>query len=158
MRMSRRSSKRRATAPANNRGRGSGRASSRAKTAGENVKSSSTALKAVDFSASAAMVRNLLGLWSDDTKADRQSYNYVNTVAISPFGGSMQNQAHTESAMRSASLHTDSVGSYRGSELARDLLTKLFRRLPLRVAVRLWNGVTVQVGAARGPESAFTLV
>ncbi len=72
----------------------------------------------------------------------------------------MQNQAHTGSGMRSASLHTGSASSYRGSELAADLLTKLFQRLPLRMAVRLWNGDTLQVGAvdAHGRESAFALV
>ncbi len=72
----------------------------------------------------------------------------------------MQNQAHTESAMGSAPLHGAAADSYRGSELAADLLAKLFRRLPFRIALRLWNGASVQVGAAdAGPaETAFTLV
>ena len=75
-------------------------------------------------------------------------------------GGSMQNQAHTESAMRSASLHTGSAISYRGGELAGDLLIRLFQRLPLRMTVRLWNGDTLQVGAAdaQARDSAFSLV
>jgi cyclopropane-fatty-acyl-phospholipid synthase len=72
----------------------------------------------------------------------------------------MQNQAHTESAMHSASLHSSSASSYRGSELAGELLTKLFQRLPLRMSVRLWNGDTLQVGApgAHAQDSPFTLV
>ena len=62
--------------------------------------------------------------------------------------------------MRAASLHTGSARSYRGGELAGVLLTKLFQHLPLRIAVRLWNGATLQVGAAaaRREESTFTLV
>lgn len=72
----------------------------------------------------------------------------------------MQNQANTESAMRSASLHTGSASSYRGGELAGDLLIRLFQRLPLRMTVRLWNGDTLQVGGAdaQARDSAFSLV
>ena len=83
----------------------------------------------------------------------------------------MQNQVHTDSALRSApagagampnpdASPATSAGAYRGSELASDLLTRLFRRLPVRVALRLWNGAAVQVGAIdSGAEaSAFTLV
>ena len=71
----------------------------------------------------------------------------------------MQNPAHSESAIHSASLHT-SEGSYRGSELAGELLTRLFRRVPFRVAVRLWNGDALQLGAtdAPDPQSTYALV
>jgi len=56
--------------------------------------------------------------------------------------------------------HTSSMKSFRGSELAAELLTRLFHRLPFGFAVRLWNGATVQVGAidSGGREPAFTLV
>jgi cyclopropane-fatty-acyl-phospholipid synthase len=83
----------------------------------------------------------------------------------------MQNQVHTESTMRSASaasgrmsnvqaLQGTTTESYRGIELASDLLTRLFQRLPLRLTLRLWNDATVQVGAvdSKAPESPFTLV
>jgi cyclopropane-fatty-acyl-phospholipid synthase len=62
--------------------------------------------------------------------------------------------------MPTASLRTGSARSYRGEELAGDLLTKLFQRVPLRIAVRLWNGSTLQVGAgeARCQECPFTLM
>jgi cyclopropane-fatty-acyl-phospholipid synthase len=76
----------------------------------------------------------------------------------------MQHQVHTESAMHSMSnaqpLHVSSAGSYAGSELASDLLTRLFRRLPMNLTIRLWNGASVQVGAVNSgaPESPFTLV
>jgi cyclopropane-fatty-acyl-phospholipid synthase len=76
----------------------------------------------------------------------------------------MQHPAHTESAMHSMSnaqpLHVSSAGSYRGDELASELLTRLFRRLPISLTVRLWNGVSVQVGAVNSgaQESPFTLV
>jgi cyclopropane-fatty-acyl-phospholipid synthase len=82
----------------------------------------------------------------------------------------MQNQVHTDPAMGPASaaggpmsnaqvLRTSSVGAYRGSELASDLLTRLFRRLPMGLTLRLWNDATVRVGADPGaPESPFTLV
>jgi cyclopropane-fatty-acyl-phospholipid synthase len=82
----------------------------------------------------------------------------------------MQNQAHTESALRPAAAaggpvsnapapRAPSAGTYRGGELAADLLTRLFRRLPIGLALRLWNGATVRVGADSGvQESRFALV
>jgi cyclopropane-fatty-acyl-phospholipid synthase len=83
----------------------------------------------------------------------------------------MQNQTHTESPLRSASpgntgisnvlvSHVPSTGTYRGGELAAELLTRLFRRLPLSVTIRLWDGVSFQVGAiSAGAEgSPFSLV
>jgi cyclopropane-fatty-acyl-phospholipid synthase len=82
----------------------------------------------------------------------------------------MQNQAHTESALRPAAVaggpasnapapRAPSAGTYRGSELAADLLTRLFRRLPMSLTLRLWNGATVRVGADSGAqESRFALV
>src|SRR3979490_2099958 len=86
----------------------------------------------------------------------------------------MQNQAHdqvpTKSAMRPASAaggptsnaqaqRAFSGGAYRGSELAADLLTRLFRRLPMNLTLRLWNDATVRVGADPGAqESHFALV
>jgi cyclopropane-fatty-acyl-phospholipid synthase len=83
----------------------------------------------------------------------------------------VQNQVHTQSATRSASAASGSVstssaaqvpeaGGYRGGALAADLLTRLFRRLPLKVSLRLWDGETVQVGAvsAGAPPPLYTLV
>jgi cyclopropane-fatty-acyl-phospholipid synthase len=82
----------------------------------------------------------------------------------------MQNQVHTGSAMRPASAVggqmptaqtrlTPSPSAYRGSELAADLLTRLFRRLPMNLTLRLWNDATVRVGADPGAqESPFALV
>jgi cyclopropane-fatty-acyl-phospholipid synthase len=82
----------------------------------------------------------------------------------------MQNQVHTQSAMHPTSaaggpmsnaqaLHVSSGVGYRGSELAADLLTRLFRRLPMSLTLRLWNGATVRVGADSGAlESPFALV
>src|SRR5882757_5905210 len=82
----------------------------------------------------------------------------------------MQNQVHTGSAMRPASAVggqmptaqtrlTPSPSAYRGSELASDLLTRLFRRLPMNLTLRLWNDATVRVGADPGAqESPFALV
>jgi cyclopropane-fatty-acyl-phospholipid synthase len=83
----------------------------------------------------------------------------------------MQNQAHTESTMGSAaaasgrmantqSVHAAAAGSYRGAELASDLLTRLFRRLPMSITLRLWNDAVVRVGAVESgaQESPFTLV
>jgi cyclopropane-fatty-acyl-phospholipid synthase len=82
----------------------------------------------------------------------------------------MENQTHTESALRPASaahsrmsvaeLPAVSAGPYRGAELAAELLTRLFMRLPLSLTLRLWNDAAVRVGAA-GPDaevSRFTLV
>jgi cyclopropane-fatty-acyl-phospholipid synthase len=82
----------------------------------------------------------------------------------------VRNQVHTQSAMRSAaaaagpvsasSAASPETGDYRGSALAADLLTRLFRRLPLNVTLRLWNGETVVVGAVNCSEQAspYTLV
>ena len=52
------------------------------------------------------------------------------------------------------------AGDYRGSELASDLLTRLFYRLPFKLTLRLWNGAAVQVGAgdSAARESPFALV
>jgi cyclopropane-fatty-acyl-phospholipid synthase len=83
----------------------------------------------------------------------------------------MENQIHTESALSSTSVTRSrmsvaetlpgaAAGPYRGAELAAELLTRLFHRLPLTLNLRLWNDVTVRVGAAgAGAEvSRFTLV
>src|ERR1700722_3751834 len=80
----------------------------------------------------------------------------------------MQKQVHSEAAMRPASAggqmstaqtRLTSAGAYRGSELAADLLTRLFRRLPMNLTLRLWNDATVRVGADPGAqESPFALV
>jgi cyclopropane-fatty-acyl-phospholipid synthase len=83
----------------------------------------------------------------------------------------MQNQAHTDSTLRSAAPagsrmpnaregQEPAAGNYRGSELASDLLTRLFHRLPFKLTLRLWNGDAVQVGAtdSAAQESAFALV
>src|ERR1700733_4306292 len=72
----------------------------------------------------------------------------------------MQNQAHTESTMHAASLQGDSAVSYRGRELAADLLTRLFGRLPFQVSPRLWDAGAWRVGMAHAGtrESPFTLV
>lgn len=83
----------------------------------------------------------------------------------------MQNQAHTDSTLRSGAPagslmpnaqegQAPAAGNYRGSELASDLLKRLFHRLPFRLTLRLWNGDAVQVGAidSAAPESAFALV
>jgi cyclopropane-fatty-acyl-phospholipid synthase len=82
----------------------------------------------------------------------------------------MQNPVHTDSALRPAPTaggpranvqapRAPSAGAYRGSEIASDLLGRLFRRLPMSLTLRLWNGATVQVGADSGaPESRFALV
>jgi cyclopropane-fatty-acyl-phospholipid synthase len=82
----------------------------------------------------------------------------------------MQNQAHPESAIRPAPAaggsisngqapRVPSAGAYRGSELASDLLSRLFRRLPMGLTLRLWNGTALRVGAESGAqESRFALV
>jgi cyclopropane-fatty-acyl-phospholipid synthase len=78
----------------------------------------------------------------------------------------MQNQVDAESSMRSASAGSGELWSpigardYRGAELAADLLARLFRRLPLKVMLRLWNGAELAVGAADAvaPEASFALV
>jgi cyclopropane-fatty-acyl-phospholipid synthase len=53
-----------------------------------------------------------------------------------------------------------SPGLYRGVDVAGDLLTRLFRRLPIGITARLWNGETLRLGApdAVSRDSAFTLV
>src|ERR1700723_4285209 len=83
----------------------------------------------------------------------------------------MQNQAHTDSTLRPAAPagsrmpnaqegREPAAGNYRGSELASDLLTRLFHRLPFKLTLRLWNGDAVQVGTidSDAPESEFVLV
>ena len=83
----------------------------------------------------------------------------------------MQNQAHTDSTIRPPAgaggrlsnvqaLPEPAAGSYRGSELASDLLTRLFYRLPFKLTLRLWNGAAVRVGASdsAAQESPFALV
>ena len=83
----------------------------------------------------------------------------------------MHNRINTESALESAttagarmSVHEALKGSssatYRGNELASDLLKRLFERLPYSITLRLWNDEAVQVGAiGSGPhDSRFTLV
>jgi cyclopropane-fatty-acyl-phospholipid synthase len=83
----------------------------------------------------------------------------------------MQNQARTDSTMRPAApagglmpdaeaLQEPAAGNYRGSELASDLLTRLFYRLPFKLTLRLWNGDIVRVGASdsAAQESPFALV
>jgi cyclopropane-fatty-acyl-phospholipid synthase len=59
-----------------------------------------------------------------------------------------------------ASAGAVSESAYRGIDLASDLLTRLFRRLPFRLTLRLWNGAAVHVGAldSGAQESPFTLV
>jgi cyclopropane-fatty-acyl-phospholipid synthase len=81
----------------------------------------------------------------------------------------MRNQIHTDSTMGSSSAGTrmsvhamqePSPSKYRGSELAADLLKRLFERLPFSITLRLWNDATVQVGAIEpgSRDSRFTLV
>ena len=85
----------------------------------------------------------------------------------------MQDQAHTGSTMRPAApggsggmpdtqeRQEPAAGAYRGSEIASDLLTRLFYRLPFRLTLGLWNGATMQVGGAgdsAARESSFALV
>jgi cyclopropane-fatty-acyl-phospholipid synthase len=83
----------------------------------------------------------------------------------------MQNQGNTEASVRAASagaglmpnaqaLQARRPGAYRGRELASDLLTRLFRRLPLSFTMRLWDDTSWQVGAINSgaQESPFSLV
>src|SRR5882757_5939782 len=73
----------------------------------------------------------------------------------------MQNQPNSDSALigSAPAFHPPSVVAYRGAELASDLLTRLFRRSPMSLTLRLWNGATVRVGADPGAqESPFALV
>src|SRR5580704_2436498 len=117
------------------------------------------------------MVRNLLEFPRGDSKPNPSTYNCDGSVTDSCFGGfSMQNQVHTQSATHPTSaagvpmpnaqaLHVSTGVGYRGSELAADLLTRLFRRLPMSLTLRLWNGAAVRVGADSGAqESPFALV
>jgi cyclopropane-fatty-acyl-phospholipid synthase len=74
----------------------------------------------------------------------------------------MQNQPNSDSALIASApaFHTPSEVAYRGAELASDLLTRLFRRSPLSLTLRLWNGTSFQVGAAdpAAQEPPFALV
>jgi cyclopropane-fatty-acyl-phospholipid synthase len=82
----------------------------------------------------------------------------------------MTNQLHAGSALGEGSPATSASTAttpgnawerFRGSAQARELLTRLFRRYPGSLNLRLWNGTTVRVGAiaAAGEESSpFTLV
>ena len=80
----------------------------------------------------------------------------------------MNNQMHTESALRGGSSTTQVSGTaeprnsaaYRGSEQAALLLQRLFRRYPGVLSLKLWNGTALRVGtqAALGSEPPFTLV
>ena len=79
----------------------------------------------------------------------------------------MQNPVHTETAARSAGARrpeaegsrAPSAAPFRGGAVAADLLTRLFRRLPLTVSVRLWDDSTFKVGAPDpAADCAFELV
>jgi cyclopropane-fatty-acyl-phospholipid synthase len=83
----------------------------------------------------------------------------------------MQNQVHTDSTIHAPAgaggrlpgaeaWPEPGTGTYRGSELASDLLTRLFYRLPFGLTLRLWNGAVVRVGASdpAAQESPFALV
>jgi cyclopropane-fatty-acyl-phospholipid synthase len=73
----------------------------------------------------------------------------------------MRSASATSGSMSNTqSLHGPAARSFRGDELAADLLRRLFRRLPLNLTVQLWNGTTLQAGAtgSGGQESPFTLV
>jgi cyclopropane-fatty-acyl-phospholipid synthase len=73
----------------------------------------------------------------------------------------MQDQAHTGSATPSTTAaHSKSAKADHAAGLAAGLLTRLFRRLPFKFTVRLWDGTALQVGALNvgGPEPRFTLV
>lgn len=66
----------------------------------------------------------------------------------------------TSPAAQAPAVQAPEAGAFRGSALAADLLTRLFRRLPLSLTLRLWNGETVQVGAVNSTAQAslYTLV
>jgi cyclopropane-fatty-acyl-phospholipid synthase len=82
----------------------------------------------------------------------------------------MTNQMHAESALgkgspapgqaSTAPSPESALARFRGGEQARELLTRLFRRYPGSLDLRLWNGATFRVGAnaAGGADSPFTLV
>jgi cyclopropane-fatty-acyl-phospholipid synthase len=81
--------------------------------------------------------------------------------ASSAAGGSMSTSPAAQApAAQAPAAQASEAGAYRGSALAADLLTRLFRRLPLSLTLRLWNGETVQVGAVNpsGHTSPYTLV
>ena len=75
----------------------------------------------------------------------------------------MQQQNNTESALmpsRAPAFPAAAAGTYRGAELASALLTRLFRRLPMSLTLRLWDDVSFRAGAiaSAAQESSFTLV
>jgi cyclopropane-fatty-acyl-phospholipid synthase len=78
----------------------------------------------------------------------------------------MNNQMRPESALLrgsgTAPLTADPPGAsaYRGTQLASDLLARLFRRFPQSLSLRLWDGATFRVGAEAQADrdSSFTLV
>jgi cyclopropane-fatty-acyl-phospholipid synthase len=82
----------------------------------------------------------------------------------------MTNQMHAESALgegspapgqaSTAPSPESALARFRGAEQARELLTRLFRRYPGGINLRLWNGTGFRVGAnaAGGADSPFTLV
>jgi cyclopropane-fatty-acyl-phospholipid synthase len=67
----------------------------------------------------------------------------------------MQDQVRTQAGGLISAPQT-----FRGSELAAELLTRLFRRLPLKLTVRLWDDCALTVGAADSAahELPFALV
>jgi cyclopropane-fatty-acyl-phospholipid synthase len=71
----------------------------------------------------------------------------------------MNNQTHTETALH-ATKALRSASGYQGIKQASDLLTRLFRRYPGSLTLRLWEGTTLRVGAAAGSgrDSPFALV
>jgi cyclopropane-fatty-acyl-phospholipid synthase len=69
----------------------------------------------------------------------------------------MQQHLQTESSARHPPPPA-AIRTYRGDALAADLLARLFGRLPLSLTLRLWNGVTLQVGAVDAAPAAFALV
>ncbi|HTD72592.1 MAG TPA: cyclopropane-fatty-acyl-phospholipid synthase family protein [Steroidobacteraceae bacterium] len=79
----------------------------------------------------------------------------------------MNNQMHTETALRSASPGGKTGGAanalnpaaeFRGSQQAAGLLMRLFRRYPQRLTLRLWDGTTIIAGSGNASQSPFTLV
>lgn len=78
----------------------------------------------------------------------------------------MQQPVQTDSAVRGtapAARHAvlrTAARDYRGEDLAADLLSRLFRRLPFGMSVRLWDDTCLEVGAAGGDRtvSPFSLV
>jgi cyclopropane-fatty-acyl-phospholipid synthase len=73
----------------------------------------------------------------------------------------MANQMHAGSAqVPTAAGPENALARFRGSEQARELLARLFRRYPGSLNLGLWDGTTFRVGAnaAAGADSPFTLV